>query len=355
MQLGPYPPPHGGVAANVAALHDYLGEHGIHCEVVSLSRRGQRPQQNVHCPRGALGVLLLLLRLRYEVVHLHVGGDLTPREILLAFLCCSFPWSRTVLTFHSGGYPSSEEGRRTGRNSVRALALRQFDALVAVNEEIAEFFRRVGVAQERILVISPFGMSDRQVESIMATDIDTVLSDQLLTFYHSHDPVLTTIGGLEPEYDLPTQIDAVELVLKRYPEAGLMVIGDGSLRSRIEDQVRRSSYADHICICGDVRHQEAMGLLAKSDLFLRTTLYDGDAISVREALRLGTPVVATDNGMRPEGVHLVPISDPRALGSKVVDVLASGNVTRGAAKPTGLGEVLDLYSELVFESSRDVG
>src|SRR5438105_8526009 len=35
--------------------------------------------------------------------------------------------------------------------------------------------------------------------------------------------------------------------------------------------------------------------IADADVLLRTTLYDGDAISVREALYLGTPVVATDN------------------------------------------------------------
>ena len=38
--------------------------------------------------------------------------------------------------------------------------------------------------------------------------------------------------------------------------------------------------------------------MSRITIFLRTTLYDGDSISVREALHLGVPVIASDNGMR---------------------------------------------------------
>jgi glycosyltransferase involved in cell wall biosynthesis len=346
--LGPYPPPHGGVETNVVALRDYLTERGSHCEVINLSGAGKASGPGVHAPAGASGVLQLLLRLRYDVVHFHVGGNLSPREAVLGLLCASLPRTRSVFTFHSGGYPSSEEGRRTRRRSLRALALRRFDAVIAVNDEIAAFFRRLGVDSKRIRVISPFGMSRRQVEEILAEDLETSLGKRLFDFFRAHDPVLVTIGGLEPEYDVPTQIDALEAVRKRHPRAGLVVVGDGGLRNEIDDRVACTSYADHIAICGDVKHRTAMRLLAESHLLLRTTLYDGDAISIREALQFGTPVIATDNAMRPAGVHLVPMSDPAALASKVIEALAAGRRPDPAeADQRGLEEVRKLYAELI--------
>ncbi|MEO7649742.1 MAG: glycosyl transferase family 1, partial [Bryobacteraceae bacterium] len=80
---------------------------------------------------------------------------------------------------------------------------------------------------------------------------------------------------------------------------------------------------------------------------LRTTTFDGDSISVREALHLGTPVIATDNGMRPEGVRLIPISNPEALALAIEACLAGGRTRRGQARQENLEAVLALYKELM--------
>ena len=65
----------------------------------------------------------------------------------------------------------------------------------------------------------------------------------------------------------------------------------------------------HILLAGDVPHDVTLRAIEQSDALLRTTLYDGDSICVREALHLGTPVIATDNGMRPLGCDLFPAED----------------------------------------------
>ena len=73
-------------------------------------------------------------------------------------------------------------------------------------------------------------------------------------------------------------------------------------------------------LCGDVPHALTLRLIAESDLFLRTTLYDGDSVAIREALQLGTPVIASDNGMRPAGVHLIPCRSSEALRDRASTV-----------------------------------
>ena len=62
-------------------------------------------------------------------------------------------------------------------------------------------------------------------------------------------------------------------------------------------------------LCGDVPHELTLHAITRAAALLRTTRYDGDSIAVREAIAAGTPVVATDNGMRPAGTELFRIGD----------------------------------------------
>ena len=92
--------------------------------------------------------------------------------------------------------------------------------------------------------------------------------------------------------------------------------------------------------------------MRRSDLVLRTTRYDGDALSVKEALALGVPVIATDTGMRPGVAALVPVGDRRALVDSILAVIRRipedrpgvGTHDRDAAG--SLSSVLDTYREL---------
>ena len=120
------------------------------------------------------------------------------------------------------------------------------------------------------------------------------------------------MGLLEPEYDLPLQIDAMAEVLARHPNAGLAIVGSGSREESLRERIDAKPYRDRILLCGDVAHEATLRAIAASDVVLRTTLYDGDSVSVREALAFGKPVIATDNGMRPAGVRLMPARDGEA-------------------------------------------
>jgi glycogen(starch) synthase len=343
LQMGPYPPPHGGVQTHVVAIRRHLLENQIPCAVINLTRHRRPNADDVYYPKSALEVLRLLASLRYEIIHLHIGGNLTMRLLALGVLCCLMRRSKTVLTFHSGGYPVSEEGRTARPRSLRGFALRRFDRVIGVNRELVEFFERVGVTPDRIRLIQPHSLSTQAAAES--------LSPQLAEFFETHKPVLTTVGLLEPEYDLQRQIEALALVQKRFPKAGLVIVGSGSLERELWNLIDSKPYAKDILLCGDVPHALTLRAIAESDAFLRTTLYDGDSISVREALHVGVPVIATDNGMRPEGIHLIPSRDVAALHDAIEERLIEDHPrrSRGAADDQNLEAVLEVYRELMRE------
>jgi glycosyltransferase involved in cell wall biosynthesis len=218
-----------------------------------------------------------------------------------------------------------------------------------VNAEIAAFFRRLGVKPERIRVIAPHAF-------VSGEALSDALPEPLGAFAAAHQPLLVSVGGLEPEYDVAAQIDVIGRVRARFPRAGLAVIGSGSLQAELRRQVGARAAGDHVLLCGDVPHAATMRAIAVADVLLRTTLYDGDAISVREALHLGTPVVATENGMRPAGVTIVPISDPVALQAAIERVLASPRRARSESvtpDESNLEAVLRVYEELAPGSTAE--
>jgi glycogen synthase len=349
--LGPYPPPHGGVETNLVAIRNFLLKQGIACAVINITRHRKTEGDEIYYPTSALQLIGLIFRLSYDVLHLHVGGILSQRVLRLSLACTAVPGRKTVFTFHSGGYPSTPRARSTGPRSLDGFVLRRFDRLIAVNQEIAEFFFGLGVSRDRVRIIAPHAFSS-------GTDYTEELAEPFADFFARHQPVLISAGQLEPEYDLHTQIEALGQLLPAYPNAGLILLGHGSLEEELRRVIFAKPFSEHVLICGDVPHVMTMRAIFRSDLMLRTTLYDGDAISVREALHLKTPVIATDNGMRPPGVRLVPISDAKALSAAITETLAGGaNRPRkiGVPDDTNLQAVLSLYRELVPDLSNSDG
>jgi glycosyltransferase involved in cell wall biosynthesis len=180
-------------------------------------------------------------------------------------------------------------------------------------------------------------------------DMTPELPEPMRSFFATRHPVLLGVGLLEPEYDFARQIDLLGRVRELHPRAGLVIIGSGSLEAALRAQTASRPWGEHVLLAGDTRHGDTLRAIREAAALLRTTRYDGDAISVREGLLLGTPVVATDNGMRPEGVRRVPMDQPEALETALLDTLRAAGERQmrpDLAGAENLEAVYQLYEEI---------
>jgi glycosyltransferase involved in cell wall biosynthesis len=326
------------------AIRAALIERGDKCSIVATSRSaGGTEQHDVFHPRSALKLLALLRSIPFDVVHLHIGGEVTRRVILLALAVGILGRGKSVFTMHSGGYANGDQGK----GWLARFAFRRFGKLIAVNDDLAEVFQRLVIDDKKIRVIAPYALAE--------PDPSIELPTALAEFVDQHSPVLLSVGGLEPEYEPFVQIEALAEIRSRHPNAGLTILGDGSIRPQVEKAVAAGG-GGPIMLAGNVPHPVALHLMQAADAVLRITRYDGDAISVREALFLGRPVIATKTGKRPAGVHLIDELTPTAI-ARAVDAVMRQDGTIVRAHDDGMqniSEVLDLYERLALGIEHDI-
>jgi glycogen synthase len=209
-----------------------------------------------------------------------------------------------TLTLHSGIAPPYIRGASSPMRQLVRIACALYDAVICVNEEIASAVAELGISEERIDIIPAF-LPIKAPNVVIPADIENWLQ--------RHSPVATSTMFFRPEYGFEVLVQAMERLRKTHPDIGCLVMGTGEDREQAAALVAQHGLNDAIYLPGDLDHELCLALMARSALFIRPTFRDGDSISVREAVALGIPTVASNVGTRPDGVLLFEAGDVDGL------------------------------------------
>ncbi len=99
-------------------------------------------------------------------------------------------------------------------------------------------------------------------------------------------------GRLEAEKAYDDLITAFYYFIKENSDWTLIIIGGGSLRKLLEEQVRKYRIENRVLITGYVHNVRE--LLLNGSIFVMTSRWEGFPMSVTEALELGLPVISYD-------------------------------------------------------------
>lgn len=138
---------------------------------------------------------------------------------------------------------------------------------------------------------------------------------------------IITVGRLAAVKDQLTLVRAIQLIVDREPERRpklrLTIVGDGELKSRLNDYIAENRLQDCVNLPG-ASHDVAR-LLQQADLFVLPSLAEGIALTVLEAMASGLPVIATNVGGNPELVE--PGVNGQLQPSRDVPAIADGILT----------------------------
>lgn len=113
-------------------------------------------------------------------------------------------------------------------------------------------------------------------------------------------PTIGVVSRLELIKGMDLVIPAFAQLLTQCPQARLLIVGDGSLRGKMEAQARDLGVEAHIEWCGRREQNVLQSFYERIDIFWMPSRSEGFGLSALEAMARGCPVVASDVGGLPE-------------------------------------------------------
>ncbi|ALT79735.1 glycosyltransferase family 4 protein [Paucibacter sp. KCTC 42545] len=120
-------------------------------------------------------------------------------------------------------------------------------------------------------------------------------------------PLLMSVGYLIERKGHHLAIEALAHLLPRYPNARLVIVGEGPERKSLQELAEKLGVAQHLSMPGAQPNAELYRWYSAADIFILASSREGWANVLLESMACGTPVVATDIWGTPEVV-----SDPVA-------------------------------------------
>jgi len=169
----------------------------------------------------------------------------------------------------------------------------------------------------------------------------------------AHGDTIIAAGRLVPEKGFHHLVDAFERLGDK--SLRLRVVGAGPEEKRLRDYARRLKVGDRVELPGYVADIRPM--LREARLFVLSSLFEGYAAVIVEALAAGLPVVATDCTPAVEELlgdpmvgRAVPIGDPVAMAAAIEAILAQGapdpHATAALVADYRIGPVARAYLDL---------
>ncbi|ETX01917.1 MAG: hypothetical protein ETSY1_05550 [Candidatus Entotheonella factor] len=358
---------HGGMENGVANLVNHHDPSRVQGTIYVLAKADDFFVQRVHDARRV--VLLnrcqgndpsviwhLAHRLRQaqpDVVHTHGWGTLVEGGMAAKL-------ARVPVWVH--GEHGTMETRRHNI-WVQRIMWRLADQLLSVSENHRHALAHaIGAPVARIQAI-PNGVAldrfGRQVDAAAWRQSFHIPADHV---------VIGSVGRLVEVKHYHHLITALAgLIHQRMPVSGVL-IGDGPLRSALEEQAQSLGIAERVHFLG--RREDVPSLLPLLDMFALTSRSEGMSNTILEAMASGLPVVATAVGGTPEMVidgetgRLVPPRDPQALEAALAQLLADADQRRHMGRqarrraetmfslPVMIRAYEQLYEQLAGQRSR---
>lgn len=230
----------------------------------------------------------------------------------MAVLLAKLTGIRVVCLFH--GYL-----RRGNLWWLHNLMLRMANGLVAVSASVKNsLIENFGLENSSIRVIEN-AIDYRRVLEMAEEDLSTEEKD-----IFDLRPTIVSIGRLEKGKGFDVLIEAMAEVRT---DCRLFIIGDGSKRPKLENQVRLRGLSNRVSILGT--QDNPFKFLKRASVFALASESEGLPNVILEAMSLGVPCICTNYRGGTEGLishmengYLVKVNDPLGLGN-AIDLLLS--------------------------------
>jgi glycosyltransferase involved in cell wall biosynthesis len=137
--------------------------------------------------------------------------------------------------------------------------------------------------------------------------------------------IIGTVCRLEHQKGIVYLLSALKIVLVQYPKVHLEIVGEGSLRQKLEDFSNKLGISNSVTFFG--KFTDVIPFYRRMNIFVLPSIYEGFGIVLLEAMAAGIPVIATRvHGIKEvmvdgESGILVPPKNPDAIAEAIIKLI----------------------------------
>ncbi len=163
--------------------------------------------------------------------------------------------------------------------------------------------------------------------------------------WQPHQPIkIATTGRLIEKKGIEYAIKAISILTEKYPQIEYYIVGDGWLKTELQQLIISLQLTTKVKILGWKSQSEIIEILESSHIFIAPSVtakdgnQDAPVNTLKEAMAMGLPVIATDHGGIPELVEdgvcglLVPERDANAIAVKIEYLLENPQIWEAMGK-----------------------
>ena len=237
-----------------------------------------------------------------EVIHAH-GLRAGALAVLAAKRLPAAKRPRVVVTLHN--LPVGSAPTRLVGKALHLVVVKGADYVLTVSPDLLEKAKQLGLKAGEIAVVpAPArGCMDHAAQPEISQDSAQSLdagsgvdagSGCASSSEASSDaaPCLLTIARLALQKGLDLLLEAATLIKQRGIDFTWLVAGDGPLKAQLNQQIAAADLP--VKLLG--RREDIGALLSQADVVVQTSYWEGQPLTLREAMQAGRAIVATDVG-----------------------------------------------------------
>jgi glycosyltransferase involved in cell wall biosynthesis len=309
-----------------SVMEPVLRDAGVAVRYLSLRRLAD--------PRALPRLVRAIRSSGCDVVHAHLEDAIT-----LAPLSARMAGVPAVCSFHHVAVPVSR--REAVKERLAVMAANASAGVIFVSRASMESFARTyGGRRPNWSVIENGVDLDH-----FSPGLDPMPEDLCIP---AGVPVVTMIAALRRRKGHTVALAAWRAVRERFPDARLLIVGEGPVRTHLGELASELQIADSVVFAGT--RTEAAHLMRASTLLALPSEHEALPTTLMEAAACGRAVVSTNVDGIPEVVVdgetglLIPVGDPRALAAALIELL--GDEPRRRA----MGERARVLAEQRFDA-----
>jgi len=321
---------HGGITIWLLNISNEFQQHGHDVELL-ISAPNDRKTDHPRLDRRIKVINLgnkkpslyknLLHYLRNQQPHIILTAGYRYHSAIALTLPLAKVTTKWVLTIHENASQAVATiglNKRLGRTLALRLAIKSADKTIGVSADLVnDLIQNWGLTPDKASFIHN-AVVDKRVVDLGQEEVSH-------PFFKSGDKVLLSIGRLERQKDYPTLFKAFAELAKS-ENVRLIVLGEGSLKKKLQDMLDDMKLAFHIDLAGFTSNP--FSYMRQADGVVMSSRWEGFGNVLAEALAQGTPIVSTDCPSGPAEIldhgkygPLVPVGDVKALAEGMRQVL----------------------------------